>query len=809
MKISWNWLQEILPTKISVEEASALLTDIGLETESVTQYESVKGGLIGLVVGYVESIEKHPDADRLQVTQINYGSETTVQVVCGAPNVKPGQKVIFAKVGTTLYPTNAESFEIRKAKIRGVSSEGMLCAEDEIGLGTSHDGLFILPDNAVIGSPLKDYFDVYSDFIFEIGLTANHADAFSHYGVARELKAALQIRNIESVDLKTEWMNKKIQPAVNSNFKVLVEDTEKCIRYSGVLIQDVIVGDSPQWIKNKLKSLGLRSINNIVDITNYVLHGLGQPMHAFDANAITGDSIIVKTLPEGISFITLDEKERKLSANDLMICNAEEPMCIAGVLGGLHSGVTENTTSVFLESACFNAKSIAKSERIHNIKTDASSRFIKGTDPEITLRALHLAASLILEIAGGKIASDIFDIYPKPVAPFKIRLRYKRLEDFIAFKIENKEVQEILQAIHIQIIANNETGIDVEVPSYKNDVTREIDLIEEVLRLYGYNNTPVPESIRIPFTLRPSPDKEQLRLNTGKRMSALGFYEIFTNSISRSKYILNFAPTLEKSMVLLKNSLNNELDCLRQTHIFSGLEVIQYNINRKQQNLKFYEFGKTFFKTNNGFDEKEIFVLYLTGFANEESWRTKQQQTDFFELKKYIHQIYTHQKIAFTEKALSNNAIFEYGNGIIVNKQQAGIYGLVNKSLTDAFDIKTPVWYAELDWNIILENSRITAPDFVEIPRYPEVRRDLALILNPEITFSMVKEVADKEGKNVLRDVILFDVYEGKNLEGKKSYALGLTFRDDEQTLTDTTIDAIMQSMMKRYETELNAIIRK
>ncbi|HET8963267.1 MAG TPA: phenylalanine--tRNA ligase subunit beta, partial [Chitinophagales bacterium] len=595
MKISWNWLQEILPTTISVDEASALLTDIGLETESVTQYESVKGGLNGLVVGYVESIEKHPDADRLQITQINYGSETPVQVVCGAPNVQAGQKVIFAKVGTTLYPTNAESFEIRKAKIRGVSSEGMLCAEDEIGLGSNHEGLFILPDNAVIGSPVKEYFNVYSDFIFEIGLTANHADAFSHYGVARELKAALQIRNIESVDLKTDWMNKKIQPTVNSNFKVVVKDAEKCIRYSGILIQNVKVGDSPQWIKNKLKSLGLRSINNIVDITNYVLHGLGQPMHAFDATAITGNTVIVKTLPEGTPFITLDEKERKLYANDLMICNAEAPMCIAGVLGGLHSGVTENTTAVFLESACFNAKSISKTERIHNIKTDASSRFIKGTDPEITLQALHLAAALILEIGGGKIASEVFDIYPNPVAPFKIQLRYKRLEEFIAFKIENKKVQEILQSIHIQIITHDETGIDVEVPSYKNDVTREIDLIEEVLRLYGYNNTPVPESIRLPFTLRPTPDKEQLRLNMGKRMSALGFYEMFTNSINRSKYILKFVPAWEKSMVLLKNSLNNELDCLRQTHLFSGLEVIQYNINRKQQNLKFYEFGKTFF----------------------------------------------------------------------------------------------------------------------------------------------------------------------------------------------------------------------
>lgn len=809
MKISWNWLREILPTNISAEEASVLLTDIGLETEGITHFETVPGGLRGLVVGHVTSLEKHPNADKLQVARVDFGAEHTVQVVCGAPNVQAGQKVVLAKTGTTIYPTHGTPVEIRKTKIRGVTSEGMLCAEDEIGLGSSHDGLLLLPENAVPGTAVQDYFDVYSDAVLEIGLTANHADAFSHWGVARELQAALQVRNIENVSLETGWMSKKVQPAPSAKFKVRVEDSEKCIRYSGILIRNIQVKDSPTWLKNKLKAIGLRSINSVVDITNYVLHGLGQPMHAFDAGAIQGNTIVVKTLPAGTPFITLDEKERKLSGSELMICNADAPMCIAGVLGGLSSGVTEQTQSVFLESACFDAVSTARTERLLGIKTDASSRFAKGTDPEMTLRALHLAASLVLEISGGQIASDIFDVYPRPVAMSQISLRYRRLEDIIAFKIEDAKVQEILRALNIRIISTDEKEIIAEVPAYKNDVTREIDLIEEILRLFGYNNIPVPATIRMPFTLRPVPDREQLRLDMGKRLAALGFYEIFTNSISRSKYIEKFAPALEKSMVALKNSLNSELDCLRQTLLFNGLEVVQHNVNRKRQNLKLFETGKVFFKTAHSFDEREMLALYITGFTGEESWRSKQQLSDFFELKQYIHGIYTHHNIPFTEKDFTGNALFEYGNAIMVNGKQAGQYGMVHKSISGQFDVKAAVWYAELDWQTILDNSRTTAPDFVEIPRFPEVRRDLALILDPDIAFTRVKEIALKEGKNVLRDVILFDVYAGENLEGKKSYALGLTFRDDSQTLTDATVDAMMQSMMQRYERELNAIIRK
>lgn len=809
MTISWNWLKQWLPATIPVNQAAEILTDIGLEVESVTPYESVKGSLNGLLVAHVVSVEKHPDADRLKITQVDFGGESPVQVVCGAPNVAAGQKVIFAPVGTTLYPVNGESIIIRKAKIRGVESEGMLCAEDEIGLGKSHDGLYILHESATIGSAVAQYFNLYSDTIFEIGLTANHADAFSHYGVARELRAALQVRNIETLQLTHTLFENYLPGKAESKYSVEVLDNEKCIRYSGVYIENVQVKESPAWLQNMLRSIGLRSINNIVDITNYILHGLGQPMHAFDAKAIAGNKIIVQTLPAGTAFITLDEKERKLSEHDLMICNAESPMCIAGVLGGLHSGITDSTTGIFLESACFHQKSISQTERYHSIKTDASSRFNKGTDPEMTMHALQIASRLVVELAGGHIASPYFDIYPNPVKQAQIRLRYKRFADFTAITISAAEIQNILQAIHIQIVQSDAESVTVEIPAYKNDVTREIDVIEEILRLYGYNKVAIPTTIRAPFTLRPKPDNEYVRLSTGKKFTAKGFYEIFTNSISRSKYIQKFAPGMEKSLVSLKNSLNNELDCLRQTHIFSGLEVIQYNVNRRQTNLKCYEFGKTFFKTAPGFDEKEILVLYITGNSNAENWKAKQYAADIFDIKQHIHLLLNDLGIHFSEKEISNNPFLETGNVITSAKQQIGNYGVVHEKITAEFDIRQPVYFAELDWKGLLLNMRKTAPDFSEIPKFPEVRRDLALILDPSTSFEAVKEVAVKEGKNVLRDVILFDVYEGKNLEGKKSYAIGLTFRDDNQTLTDTVVDNIMQAMILRYESELKAIIRK
>lgn len=809
MKISWNWLREWLPTKQSVSETAALLTDIGLEVESVTPYESIRGSLAGLIVAEVMHVEKHPDADRLMVTRVNTGSGNPVQVVCGAPNVAVGQKVIFAPVGTTIFPMNNDPITIKKTKIRGVESEGMLCAEDEIGLGHSHDGLYILPNDYTVGTALKDFIPIYSDTIFEIGLTANHADAFSHYGVAREVQAALHIREIEKVNLDKSELQRKIEPVSNTKFEVEVEDTQRCIRYSGLLIHNVTISESPAWLKDKLNAIGVRSINNVVDISNYVLHAIGQPLHMFNADAIRGNKIIVKTLAEGTPFTTLDEKERKLTATDLMICDTESPLCIAGVFGGLHSGVRTDTKNIFIESACFSSKTISKTERIHELKTDAASRFSKGTDPEITILALHLAASLITEIAGGEIASSVFDIYPNKANASEIILRFNRLETLTALQIEKSKVIEILQSLHMEIIEQNNEVLKVRVPAYKNDVTREIDLIEEVLRMYGYDKVPVPKTIKAPFTLRLKPDTEFLRFEIGKKLTTRGFYELFTNPISRSKYIEKFAPALKSEMIVLKNSLNSELDCLRQEHLFSGLEVIQHNVNRKQSDLKLYEFGKTFQKQGNSFSEKDILVLYMCGNNQEESWKTKQTPVDFFELKKQVYSLCDDLGLLIKEIPQNSHPMLTGCISIFHNTMEIGYYGLIDEKLTTQLDIKTQVYYAAFNWSYLSVNSGIQQPVFNEIPRFPAVRRDLALILNPEITYKSVEEIAWETGNNVLRDVFLFDVYTGNNLEGKKSYAIGLTFRDDSITLTDTIIDGIMQKMITRYEKELQAVIRK
>lgn len=811
MKISWKWLNEILPMPIGVDEASVLLTDIGLEVESVTPYASIKGGLKGLVTGQVMTCEKHPDADKLKLTTVDIGSGELLHIVCGAPNVAAGQKVIVAPIGTTIHPVQGEPFTIKKAKIRGQESQGMLCAEDEIGLGESHAGLTLLPDDTPIGKPVAELFDVYDDHIIEIGLTANHADANSHIGTARELRAALLCRHQITTTLNipasahTFTVNMHA-PAI----QVEVQDTA-CPRYSGVLIHNISVGPSPAWLQNLLKAVGMRPINNVVDITNYILHLFGQPLHAFDADAIQGNKILVKKLPAGASFTTLDGKERKLTADDLMICDTQGGMCIAGVYGGLHSGVTDATKNIFLESAYFDPGHIRRTESKHGLKTDASARFAKGTDPEMTVSALQVAASLILELCGGSVAGDILDIYPVPLPHQSVNLRLSRLESISSIHIPEQTVRQILESLQIRIDGKTGDTLHTAVPAYKNDVTREIDLIEEVLRMYGFNNIPVPGSVRTPYLVSPKPDREKVKLDTINYLVARGAYEIATNAISRSKYTQQYLPLLADKQVMLLNSLNAELDAMRSTMAFTGLEVIAYNHSHKQSDLNMFEFGRVYSTEGGRFTERETLALYRTGNAYSETWRMQQRKTDLFDLKAFAGDLLSRMGVQAEWKETEHPLSPLFTNAICITegKTVIGIAGIIRSDITDNFGIRQPVLYAELDWQSMLDKMAKRTVLFKEIPKYPEVRRDLALILDKQVSYGMIESIARQEGRDLLRQVNLFDVFEGEQLAGKKSYAIGLTFSDPSRTLTDADVDGVMQQLMLRYEKELQAVIRK
>ena len=810
MKISWNWLREFIATELPVEKAAELLTDIGLEVEGVYAFESVKGGLKGLIVGETVEVTKHPDADKLKITKVNIGSGELLNIVCGAPNVTANQKVIVATVGTTVFPIKGDPFTIKKAKIRGIESEGMLCADDEIGLGESHEGLHILPENAILGSAVKDIFDVYSDTIIEIGLTANHADANSHYGVARELAAALRSRKIEQAELNKLNVLPVDSNSKNNPIQVIIENHNASPRYSGILIEHIKITSSPSWLQNQLKAIGLRPINNVVDITNYILHAFGQPLHAFDADKIKGKKIVVKTLAEGTVFTTLDEKERKLSASDLMICDAENGICIAGVYGGLHSGISDTTTNIFLESAYFNPAFIRKTESTHGLKTDASSRFGKGTDPEMTVPALQKAVEMIQELCGGEIAGEMIDIYPEKIKPFHIALRFEKLDAMAAIQIPRDTIRTILSSLYIKITEETPTGLQLEVPSYKNDVVREIDIIEEILRMYGFNHIPMPASVRTPYIVQPKPDREQIKFNIIDYLSSNGYYEIFTNAISKSKYTNKYLPKAEPAQVKLLNSLNVELDSMRQSMLFSGLEVIAFNQNRKQTDLKLFEFGRTYFNHNGKFIEEDKLAIFITGNKSEENWNNKTVPVSFFDIKQIISTLMYKMNVmpAAIEKNIEHE-LFDACTEITSGNIKYGLFGLVKTSICSDFDIRQPVYFAELNWAAMTDSGSKRKTEFKEIPKYPEVRRDLALIIGGEINYNAIKQIAVKEGKQLLRDVVLFDVYEGEKLEGKKSYAIGLTFRDDEKTLTDAEVDSIMQKMMSKFEQELNAVIRK
>lgn len=810
MKISWNWLKEFLPTTLPVDQVAEILTDIGLEVESVTPYESIKGGLRGLVSGKVISCEKHPDADKLKLTTVDIGQGSLLHIVCGAPNVEAGQKVIVAPIGTTIFPTNGEAFTIKKAKIRGQESEGMLCADDEIGLGESHAGLHILPADTPVGIPVAELFSVYTDHVIEIGLTANHADANSHLGTARELRAALAIRKGISIEINNPDRTLAVTPDTSSPIQVVVEDAA-CKRYTGILLENIQVVESPQWMQHILRAVGMRPINAVVDITNYVLHAYGQPLHAFDADAISGGKVIVKKLPAGTPFVTLDNKSRTLHADDLMICDAQGGMCIAGVYGGLRSGVTEKTTRIFLESAYFDPAHIRRTEAVHGLKTDASARFAKGTDIQITANALQLAASLILDICGGKTTGTLIDQYAEPFPPTPVTLRLSRLRSISSIDIPVETITQILQLLGIRVVRIEHETLYTEVPAYKNDVLREIDLIEEVLRMYGFNNIPVPTTVRTPYLVTPKPDRESIKMDTISYISAQGAYEIATNAISRSKYHQQFLPQLAAQQVTLLNSLNVELDCMRLTLAFTGLEVIGYNHSHKQTDLRMFEFGRTYHAVQNGYAEKEVLAIYHSGNAYAETWRMQQRKSDIFDIQEQVLSICHRMGVQATWQKSEHplSGIFSESVCLVSGKVQYGICGIIHSDICAAFDIRMPVYYAELDWQAMVEQINSRKTQFREINKYPEVRRDLALVLDRSTTYQMVEMIAREEGKQLLRQVNLFDVFEGEQLAGKKSYAIGLTFSDSSRTLTDSDIEPVMQKLMQRYENELGAVIRK
>ena len=819
MKISYNWLKNYINLNYEPAEVAEILTATGLEVERTEKIESIKGGLKGVLIGQVKTCERHPDADRLSVTTVDIG-EKILPVVCGAPNVATGQKVLIATVGTTLY-SGDESFLIKKSKIRGVVSEGMICAEDELGLGDSHEGIMVLPDNAEIGTGANEYFNVEEDYVFEIGLTPNRADATSHIGVARDLVAAINFKNPEEkISLNKPNVDKFKIDNNEKPFEVIIEDIQSCPRYSGLTITGVEIKESPDWLKNRLKAVGVRPINNLVDISNFVLHETGQPTHFFDADKIKGEKVIIKKLPEGTKFITLDEEERELTGNDLMICNSENGMCIAGVFGGLESGVTENTKNIFLESAYFDPKTIRKTSRYHGLVTDSSFRFERGADPNITIYALKRAALLIKELAGGQISSEIIDVYPDKIKNRIFKVNYKNVNRLAGQKIESDEIKNIIRWLEIKILNEDDEGMLVKVPTFKVDVTREADIIEEILRIYGFNNIAIPSQLRASLSYYPKPDREQLQNLISDYLSNNGFFEMMNNSLTKSAYYEKNKIFNSEISVKILNPLSSDLNVLRQTLLFSGLESIIYNLNRKNFNLKLYEFGMVYsvdpeMKESENklskYNEATHLSLFVTGNKNNESWHENSKAVDFYYLKSFVFNILKRLKIntaGFKVSTISDE-IFSTGLTYEFKKRKIFELGELSPDLLKTFDIKQEIFYADINWNLLVEMCEEHKISYEEVPKFPEVRRDLALLIGKEINFEDLKTLAFQTEKHILKSVSLFDIYEGDNIEkGKKSYALSFILQDKKKTLTDKIIEKTMRKLTRAFEVKMKAIIR-
>lgn len=806
MRISYNWLKQFIKIDLPSEDTSAILTDLGLEVEVVEPFQSVKGGLIGVVVGEVMTCEKHPDADRLKVTTVNLGDGNPVQIVCGAPNVAVGQKVPVATIGTKLYDKDGNEFEIKKGKIRGQESHGMICAEDELGLGTNHDGIMVLDKKIKPGTTLAEVLKIENDEIFEIGLTPNRADAMSHYGVARDLRASLLLKN-KNIELITPSVSAFRVDKRTLKIDVDVIDSKLAPRYCGVTISGVKVKPSPDWLQNRLKSIGLTPKNNIVDVTNYVLHAFGQPLHAFDAAKING-KVIVKTVASGTKFTTLDDVERTLHEDDLMICDENGPMCIAGVFGGKNSGVSDATTNIFLESAYFNPISIRKTAKRHGLSTDASFRFERGIDINLTDYALKRAAMMIQEVAGGEITSDPIDFYPKKIEDFTVFLNFENAKKIIGQELPKETIKKILASLDIKVNSVTDAGLGLIIPSYRVDVQREIDVIEEILRVYGYNN--IVYSKKLNATVANSPRNEDYKIQNivASQLNSNGFHEMMANSLTTPDYIKLSAMLKEDYNVNILNPLSNDLSVMRQSLLFSGLEAISYNINRKNSDLKLFEFGKTYHKLLSGNTEKKHLTLYLSGNRNNESWTNPVKPTDFFLFKGYINAILTRLGLTKTVTKPVESDVFAEGIAIASGNDTLVEFGVIKKSILKEFDIKQEVLYADFNWDLVLKLISLKIK-FQDIPKYPEVRRDLALLVDEKVSFESIYNIATQTEKSLLKEVNLFDVYQGKNLpEGKKSYAVSFIIQDATKTLTDAQIDKTIGKIKQNLENELGASLR-
>lgn len=806
MKISYNWLKQFIKIDWQSEQTAALLTDLGLEVEMVEKYQSVKGGLEGIVVGHVLTCVQHPDADRLKITTVDLGDGAPVQIVCGAANVAAGQKVPVATIGSILYDKEGESFTIKKGKIRGQESHGMICAEDEIGLGSSHDGIMVLDESLQPGTPAATVFKIENDEVFEIGLTPNRADAMSHLGTARDLRAGM-LQNGVNVELITPSVTNFRVDKRTFKIDIDVKESKLVPRYCGLTISGITVKPSPVWLQNRLKAIGLNPKNNIVDVTNYVLHELGQPLHAFDAAKING-KIIVKTLASGTKFTTLDDVERSLHEEDIMICDEDGPLCIAGVFGGKESGVSENTTSIFLESAYFNPVSVRKTAKRHQLNTDASFRFERGIDPTITEYALKRAALLIQEVAGGEITSDLIDVYPKKVDDFSVILNFNKVSKIIGQEIPKDTIKKILVSLDIKVNSVTDSGLGLTIPAYRVDVQREIDVIEEILRVYGYNN--IQFSNKVNATMANSPRTEDYKIQNvvATQLNSQGFHEMMANSLTTANYVQLSEMLQEEHNVTMLNPLSSDLATMRQSLLFSGLEAISYNINRKNTDLKLFEFGKTYHNYPAGYEEKKHLTLFLTGNRNQETWTSSQHPTDFFLFKGYVNAVLERLGIQKTQNQPLATDIYSEGIAVSLGKDTIVEIGLVKKSILKHFGIKQEVFFADFNWATILKliSNKIK---FTDIPKYPEVRRDLALLIDQAVSYESIYTIAKQTEKSLLKNIDLFDVYEGQNLpEGKKSYALSFSIQDSSKTLTDEQIDKIMNKLQKNFETELGAVLR-
>jgi len=807
MKISGNWLRQFIDYKCTPEELSALLTGCGLEVEHLEHWQSLQGGLAGIVTGKVLTCETHPNADRLKITTVDVGDGTIRQIVCGAPNVAAGQKVIVALPGAMMYPISGESFEIKKSKIRGEVSDGMICAEDEIGLGTSHAGVMVLPEDTKVGMPAADFFKVETDIVYEIGLTPNRADAASHLGVARDIKALLSAK--EGVEIKMPEVA-EVQSAKESPVKVVVEDTEGCQRYSGIYIDNITIGESPDWLRNRLRSIGIRPISNVVDITNYVMHELGQPLHAFDADKIAGKTILVKTLTAGTTFKTLDGADRKLAGHELMIADANGGLCIAGVFGGIESGVSETTKSIFLESAYFNPVRVRKAARQHGLHTDSSFRFERGTDPEMTMTALMRAAKLIAEIAGGKLDYAPQDFYPSPIQQVKVELSLEYLNDIIGAVIPEVEVKRIIVSLGMKIVSESKGLLLIEVPAFKVDVTRPADIAEEILRIYGYNAIELPKKLSFSQAQVNKPDPWVVENRVGAFLAARGFNEILANSLTSSSFS-EIIPPPSGEVVPILNPLSSDLSVLRQSMMITGLQAIAYNLNRQQKNLRFFENGFAYHKNGTRYEEQRYISLLLTGLDQEANWNVKPEPFSFFSLKSVLTDllVYAGVNIQKLKLADAENATGNFYHLFAGNKKLA-MFGKVDRKVLKQFDISQEVWYAEINFDLLLKQLATGMFTIPPPPRFPEVRRDLSMVLDQQVRYQDIEKLAFTTIPDLLKEVNLFDVYEGDKIgAGKKSYAMSFLLRDEEQTLQEQRIDKVMEKLMKQLEERLGVSIRK